>query len=172
MKKPPDPGGSSYYSHSSCFSLVCYCSSTPISRKHGERDSASTDSSFSSDSDLEAQAAPDSEDESHPQPDPEAASDVDEIDADSGAIVSVKVKLKGGKIRPFCCQICLPLPLAEFRSAPNFPNKATLMDLSLGFSPATFARLQSCGASTWGWTAFQGFYSNEDLLFSLQKDCT
>ncbi|KAJ8425671.1 hypothetical protein Cgig2_015339 [Carnegiea gigantea] len=138
MKKPPDPCGSSCYSHSSCLSLVCYCSftpishcsSTPISQKHGERDGASTDSSSSSDSDLEAQAAPDSEAESHPQPDPEAASDVDEIHADSGTIVSVKVELMGGKIRPFYCQICFPLPLAGFGSAPSFSNRATLMDLS------------------------------------------
>ncbi|KAJ8448426.1 hypothetical protein Cgig2_022054 [Carnegiea gigantea] len=128
MKKPPDPGGSSCFSHSSCFSLVCCCSSAPISQKHGERDRASTDSSSSSDSDIEAKAAPDSEAESHPQPDPEAASDVDEIDADSGAIVSVRVELKGGKIRPFYCQICFPLPLAGFES--------TLMDLSFLFVKA------------------------------------
>ena len=97
MNKPPDPGGSSCYSYTSCFSLVYYCASAPISQKHGEIDGASTDSSSSSDSYLEAQAAPDSEAESHAQPNPKAASDVDGIDANSGAIVSVKVELKGEK---------------------------------------------------------------------------
>ncbi|KAJ8441417.1 hypothetical protein Cgig2_023603 [Carnegiea gigantea] len=124
MKKPPDPGGSSCYSHSSCFSLVCYCSSAPISQKHGERDGASTDSSSSSDSDLEAQAAPDSEAESYPQPNPEAASDVDEIDVDFGAIVSVKVELKGGKTPSILLSNLLSFAASRIRVSPELPQQS------------------------------------------------